>query len=184
MPIHVLVAYASLHGSTRDVAEAIAEILRERGLQVDCAAAQEVRALEGYDAVVLGAALYIGRFHKDASRFLRQHQQALSGLPIAIFAMGPFHDEEKEWRDVRGQLTRQLGKFAWIHPVACEVFGGVFDPRKLRFPFTLIPAFRKMPASDIRDWSAIRAWSKEVAVKLQPAVAVEQQLGTAVRAGG
>jgi len=184
MPKHVLVAYASLHGSTRDVAEAVAETLRDCGLQADCVVARDVRFLAGYDAVVLGAAIYIGRLHKDARHFLRRYQWDLSRLPVAIFALGPFHDEEKEWRDVRGQLTQQLAKYPWLDPLACEIFGGVFDPAKLRFPFRLLPALRNLPPSDIRNWPAIRTWAKEVAAKLQPTVAVEQQLGTAVRAGG
>jgi menaquinone-dependent protoporphyrinogen oxidase len=164
----VLVAHATLHGSTQEVAEAVAGEMREGGWQVECKPANDVETLEGYSAVVLGSAIYMFHLHKDAKRFLARHRDALVQRPVAIFAMGPFHDEEKEWSQVRGQLDSELAKFPWLHPVAREVFGGKFDPGKLRFPYKYFPVLRKMPASDIRDWVAIRAWARELAEELLP----------------
>jgi len=44
--------------------------------------------------------------------------------------------------------------------------GGKFDPTKLRFSYNLIPVLKKMPASDLRDWVAIRAWASSLAAQL------------------
>ena len=60
----VLVAYGSRHGSTAEIAEAIAATLREAGLAVDCRKAGEVDSLDGYDAVVLGSAVYMRRWRR------------------------------------------------------------------------------------------------------------------------
>jgi len=166
MPASVLVAYATRHGSTQEVAEAVAASLRERRLEIDLRPAREVRSLEGYSAVVLGTALYMFRLHKDARRFLTRHREALSKRPVAIFAMGPFNNDEKEWQGVRAQLDKELAMFPWFTPVAHEVFGGKFDPAKLHFPYNLVPYLKRLPASDIRDWNAIRAWASTVAEKL------------------
>jgi menaquinone-dependent protoporphyrinogen oxidase len=87
--------------------------------------------------------------------------------PVAIFALGPFHDDEKEWQDVRAQLDKELAKFPWLTPVTLGVFGGKFDPAKLRFPLSFLPALKQMPASDIRDWTAIRAWASNLPAALQ-----------------
>jgi menaquinone-dependent protoporphyrinogen oxidase len=84
----------------------------------------------------------------------------------ALFALGPFHDEEKEWHDVRAQLDKAVAKVPWLKPVAVQVFGGKFDPAKLGFPWKLIPAMKKIPASDIRDWAAIAAWAHDLAARL------------------
>ena len=173
MSASILVTYATRYGSTQEVAEAIAATLREAGLDVDFQPVRKVRSLEKYRAVVLGAPLYIGRWHKEAHRFLSQHQAALTQQPVAIFAIGPLQDEEKQWRDVRAQLDKELAKYPWLSPVAVEVFGGKYDPAKLRFPDTLIanaPAspLYQMPASDVRDWTAIRTWASELAPKLEP----------------
>jgi menaquinone-dependent protoporphyrinogen IX oxidase len=56
----------------------------------------EVRTLAGYRAIALGAPLYMFRWHKHAHRFLSRHREALSAPPVAIFALDPFHDDEKE----------------------------------------------------------------------------------------
>jgi len=166
----VLVAYASRYGSTQEVAEVVGAVLSEQGLEVDILPMREVRTLERYSAVVLGTALYMFRLHKDARRFLARHHEALAERPVAIFAMGPINNVEKEWRGVREQLAKELAQFPWFTPVASEIFGGVFDPAKLRFPYNLIPALRRLPASDIRDWTAIRDWANNLAAKLEPAL--------------
>jgi menaquinone-dependent protoporphyrinogen oxidase len=88
MSTAVLVAYATRYGSTQEVAEAVAATLREGGLEVDLQPMREVGTLTGYSAVVLGAPLYMFRWHKDALRFLSRHRQALAGRPVAVFALG------------------------------------------------------------------------------------------------
>jgi menaquinone-dependent protoporphyrinogen oxidase len=168
MPTSVLVAYATRYGSTQEVAGAVAERLHESGLEADIQPLRKVRALEGYHAVVLGAPLFMFHWHKDALAFLSRHREALTRRPVAIFALGPFHDDEKEWQEVRSQLDKELAKFPWLSPVAQEVFGGKFDPAKLRFPLNLLPALKKMPQSDIRDWAAIKTWAANLAATLQP----------------
>ena len=171
MSASVLVAYATRYGSTQEVAEAVAATLRERGLAVDIQPIRDVRTLEGYRAVVLGAPLYMFHWHKDAMHFLAQHREALMQRPVAIFALGPFHTDEKEFQAVREQLEKELAKFPWLTPEAIEIFGGKFDPQKLTFPHNLVPALKNMPASDIRDWTAIRTWASDLATQFQPALA-------------
>jgi menaquinone-dependent protoporphyrinogen oxidase len=169
MSTSILVAYATKYGSTQEVAETVAATLREAGLSVTCGPARQVRDLEGYDAIVLGAPLYMFRWHKDAKNFLSRHRQALMARPAAVFALGPFHEDAKEFQEARGQLDKELARFPWFAPVAIEIFGGKFDPAALSFPYNLIPALKKMPVNDIRDWAAIRAWASGLAAQLQVA---------------
>ena len=171
MSASVLVAYATRYGSTQEVAEAVAATLRERGLEVDLQPMRQVRTLDQYRAVVLGAPLYMFRWHKDALNFLERHRAALTARPVAIFALGPFHVDEKEFQGAREQLDKELAKFPWLTPGAIEIFGGKFDPEKLTFPHNLVPALKKMPASDVRDWTAIHAWASDLVAHLQPALA-------------
>lgn len=168
----ILVAYASKYGSTQQVAEAVTATLREHGLAVDLLPASQVRSVEVYRAVVLGAPLIMVHWHKDALHFLTQFQKALVKRPIAIFALGPVTaGAEKEFTTAHEQLDKELAPFAWLRPIAVEIFGGKFDPSKLGFPLTLLPAVRNMPASDLRDWAAINRWADDLIVKFDSAAA-------------
>lgn len=167
MTAEILVAYATSYGSTQEVAEAVAAAMRDAGLEADLQPARQVRDLTLHAAVVLGAPLYMFRLHRDARGFLSRHTRALQRLPFAVFALGPFHDEEKEWQGAREQLDKELAKFPHLRPAAREVFGGKFDPAKLRPPWSLLPALKNLPAGDIRDWEAIRAWAGELPSRLR-----------------
>jgi menaquinone-dependent protoporphyrinogen oxidase len=161
----ILVAYATKRETTHEVAEAIAWRMRERGEDVDVRPATEVGTLGPYGAVVLGGALYMGRWHRDARHFLTRHRGELAGLPIAVFAMGPLKLEPEDVDGARAQLDRALARERELEPVSVAIFGGVVDPAKLRFPFN------RMPASDARDWDAIRSWADEVVARFEPRVA-------------
>jgi menaquinone-dependent protoporphyrinogen oxidase len=156
----VLVGFATRYGSTQEVAEAVAEELRGEGLAVEFKGLRDVRSLEGYQGVVVGAPLQMFHWHKDALAFLNRHREALAELRVAVFALGPFNDEEKEWTEVRGQLDKELAKVPWLKPVEVKVFGGKFDPQTLRFPYNLLPGLKKMAPHDIRDWDDIAAWGR------------------------
>jgi menaquinone-dependent protoporphyrinogen oxidase len=170
MKSSVLVAYTTRYGSTQEVAEAVAGTLREHGLQIEVRDMRDVQTLDGYDAVVLGAALYMFHWPRTAIRFLKRHRAALAERPVAIFALGPVHEphDDKEFGVSRTQLDNELAKLPWLEPIALELFGGVFDPAKLRFPLNVLAG--QAPASDARDWNAIRAWASDLATKFQPAL--------------
>lgn len=160
--LRVLVAHASRHGSTREVAEAVAATLRSRGFAVDVMPAAEVVLLRPYAGVVLGGALYTGRLHKDARRFLARHREALAGRPLAVFALGPRTLEPADVAASRAQLDRALRAIPELAPVSVAIFGGVVKPEELHFPLN------RMPAGDARDWTAIAGWAAELAPRLRP----------------
>jgi len=145
----VLVVYATRNGSTREVAEAVATALRGEQGDVTVSPAREVRAPVGeHDLVVVGGAIYRGRWHHDAHRFLTRHRKELATVPVAVFGMGPRADTAEAWTRARAQLDRALARHGWLPPVAVTVFGGV-DP----------PTRAGRPRRDIRDWDAIRDWT-------------------------
>jgi menaquinone-dependent protoporphyrinogen oxidase len=78
----VLVAYASKHGATAEIAEAIAEQLRQAGHAVDCVPAGEAARVDSYDAVVIGSAVYMKRWRPEARRLLKRHRKTLANSPF------------------------------------------------------------------------------------------------------
>ena len=157
----ILITYATKHGSTRQVAEAIAGTLDEQGLSVHVESAADVHDLSTYDGVVLGTALYMGRPHADARRFLKRYHKALSAIPVAVFAMGPLTAGTDDIAGSKQQLDHALATVSDITPISTAIFGGVVDPAKLHFPFN------HMEASDTRDWASIQSWAREVAALLE-----------------
>jgi menaquinone-dependent protoporphyrinogen IX oxidase len=148
----MLVVHASRHGSTTEVAVRIAEHLRQAGHQVDLQDAGRVTTpVDGYQLVVVGGAIYSGRWHAGAHRFLKRHRSELAGVPVAVFGMGPRRDEAESWVRSRAQLDRVVAKRGWLRPIAVTVFGGV-DPKPRR----------DQPPRDLRDWNAIDTWIDEL----------------------
>ena len=147
MTAEILVVYATRHGSTGQVAGAIAGYLRAGVDEVRLAPARGVREpVDGYSLVVLGGSLYNGRWHHDAHSFLNRHRAELARVPVAVFGMGPRTDDPEAWRRSRAQLDRALARHGWLTPVSIAVFGGVDPPGRGRH-------------RELRDWTAIRAWA-------------------------
>jgi menaquinone-dependent protoporphyrinogen oxidase len=166
----VIIGYATRYGSTQEVAEAVASILREYGFMADLKPLRKIRTLEKYNSVVLGAPLFMFHWHKDALHFLSKYRKSLMKKSIAVFALGPVQDphNEKEWKDSRAQLDKELSKFPWFKPADIKIFGGKFDPAKLHSLMKLFAG--KVPPSDIRDWEAIRSWASDLASQLKPSL--------------
>lgn len=162
----ILVTYATKKGSTKEVAEAVALRLEGAGFETTLLPAAEVDELDDVDSVVIGGALYMGRWHADARHFLKGFRKTLVNMPVAVFAMGPLTTSEEDVAGARKQLDHALEKTPEIEPVSVAIFGGVVEPDRLRFPFN------HMSATDARDWDAIRAWADEVAVGLGAEVQV------------
>jgi menaquinone-dependent protoporphyrinogen oxidase len=166
MPEKTLVGYATKYGSTQEVAEVIADVLRETSRDVEVRELHQVKSLAGYSAVVMGAPFYMFHWMKDARKFLSRHQAALEKLPVAVFALGPTDASENQEKnpELFAQLDKALEAFPWLAPADQALFGGKFDPEKLKFPMKMFVG--KMPASDIRDWDRIRAWAEGVGEKI------------------
>lgn len=167
----ILVAFATRYGSTREVAEAVAAVFNEEGFQPALRPARKAGDWNGYGALVVGAPLYLGFWHKEALRLLASWQEAARARPVAVFALGPLHDEAGEREAARTQFQKALDGLR-LEPVAAEVFCGKYDPARLRFGDRLLaglPAspLHGLPASDGRDWTAIRSWAKELAGRLR-----------------
>jgi menaquinone-dependent protoporphyrinogen oxidase len=156
----VLIVHASKYGSVEEVARYIAAILRDDGAACDVVAAHDAVDLEGYDLIVLGTGLYMGRPHRHARRFLHDHHAALAHQPFAAFALGPLSNDPEAKAKVRPQLEHALERFPEIAPAAVAIFGGVIVRERMSFPFD------HMTEGDHRDWDEIRSFALSLPIRV------------------
>lgn len=194
----ILVVYATMAGSTQEVAEAIGDEIARTGVQVEVLPTDQVGSLAGYDGVVVGGPMIMG-FHRSALGFLKKHRQALQQLPLAVFVTAMSLTQTGEasmdgvpvWLDEglpkppqqAGRLSfreryARLGNY--LHPilqavrpakpVSVGVFGGRLEYGRLKWWAVLFAmVIIQAQAGDRRHWPAIRAWAAELPALFQKA---------------
>jgi menaquinone-dependent protoporphyrinogen oxidase len=176
--MRVLVAYSSKYGATRGIADRIADRLRDAGHEVDIERCDDVEYPEGFDAFVIGSAAYLGKWRKEARKFVRRNHELLASRPVWLFSSGPLGTDrvDKNGNDVlAGAAPKEFEEFEEsIHPRGTMVFFGALDTEHLRGPDHIVswmPANDALPEGDFRDWDAIDGWATKVAAELsaQPA---------------
>ena len=162
--MRVLVTAASRHDATREIAEAIADGLADRGVPAEAVPMDSVASVDGFDAVVVGSAIYMGRWLKTAREFISQHSAELSSVPVWLFSSGPLGPPDHlipadEPADTE-QLTGLVG--ARGH----RVFAGRLERASLGFAERAAAKAVHAPEGDCRDWDAIDAFAGEIAAEL------------------
>ena len=157
----VVVAYASKHGATKEIAEAIADELRSAGHSVDCVSAERVTGLGSYDAAVIGSAVYMARWRPEARRLLRRAAKELVG-PLWLFSSGPCGQAQPSWASPPGieKRARRLGAREHV------VFGGRVPLEPANFIERSIAQKSAPEHRDLRDWDRIRGWAAAMASEL------------------
>ena len=173
----ILVAFASKYGATEGIAESIAERLREDSYGVDTVDVSLVQNLDGYDAFVVGSALYMGHWMKEAKQFISRNREALSGKPIWLFSSGPTGKERINAKgddvldpSVSGPLDLENIKLG-LKVVDHRVFFGAFDPENLGFLGRQLFKSKMLreasPIGDFRDWKEIEMWAGQIGLSLR-----------------
>jgi menaquinone-dependent protoporphyrinogen oxidase len=171
--VHVLVAYASRHGSTEGIAERIAETLRASGVDARALPAASVKKVSEYDAFVIGSAAYMFSWLKDAVALVRRNRGVLSARPVWLFSSGPLGTDPLDAKG-RDQKVVTIPKeipelMESVHAREHRVFFGAYQPALKPVGVAerlmqLMPAAKKaLPAGDFRDWPEIEAWAAAIA---------------------
>ena len=164
----VLVAYASKYGSTRGIAERIAERLQAAGQPAEARPVQGIDDLAGYDAVVVGSAVFAGHWMAEATQFVRRHRAVLADRPVWLFSSGPIGTMAAKHEPVAPKEIPALVQA--ISAREHRVFFGAWDRAnadrgKLRFVERMVA--RWLPEGDFRDWAAIEGWAASIAGALR-----------------
>jgi menaquinone-dependent protoporphyrinogen oxidase len=171
--LRLLVAYASKHGSTKGIAEFIGEKLRQRKVDVDVIDVNDGRDLRSYDAFVIGSAVYMGHWMKEAKQFTAKNSTILSARPVWLFSSGPTGTKQidpkgRDLLDPRVSGPKELDELREkLRFRDHRIFLGAFDPKDLDFfsrQFFKSNTIREAtPIGDFRDWKEIEAWTEQIA---------------------
>jgi menaquinone-dependent protoporphyrinogen oxidase len=157
----ILVTYASKHGSTAEIAQAIGKSLSERGHAVDIYSVDVVQSTQAYEAIVLGSAVYSGRWMKDAITFLQIHH--FGNLPFFIFSSGPIGDDNPETLRERFPLPEIVQRLSQsLNVKDAQVFHGKIDIRKLSLAELMLFKSIGAQTGDFRRWDRIKFWAQHI----------------------
>ena len=160
----VLVAYASRMGWTKEIAEEVGAELRSRGVEVDVLPCSADPKPDGYDAVVIGSALYVRRWDKAASTYLKQYAPVLGERSTWLFQSGPCGEgAETEQLDPPRAVAKQMKKHGLRSP---RTFGGRLDVEHATGPLSRWMGKDGPLSGDFRDWKLIRKWAQDIANEL------------------
>jgi menaquinone-dependent protoporphyrinogen oxidase len=154
MSMKILITVASRHGSTREIAEMLAQELRMADHSVDLRNIEEGPSIALYDAVIIGSAIYMGKWRPSAEQFVQDNRVRLGEVPIWLFSSGPLgHENPQPTGDPK------------------QVFVGKLDKHSLGVGERLIVRAVGAPEGDFRDWAAIRSWARDIAgvLRTEPA---------------
>jgi menaquinone-dependent protoporphyrinogen oxidase len=164
----ILVAYGSFSGSTAETAIFIGKKLSEKGMQVDVKPVNKIKSIEGYNGVIIGSAIMMGKLKSSVVKFVNKNKDGLSRVPVAVFLVClTIKEDTPDNRKIASGFLDPVK--IEIKPVSEGLFPGMVDFKKLPFPIslmTLLPAFKNMtPEGDYRDWGKVEKWVNEIASK-------------------
>lgn len=119
----VLIPYATAEGQTAKIAEVVADTIRERGHEADPVDLKSLRGSlpDGYDAVIVGASIHMGKHDKHAVELVQRNRDALTRLPSAFFSVSlAAYGDADEAEGYVDQFEEETG---W-HPDQVALFGG------------------------------------------------------------
>ena len=163
--MRVLVTAASRHGATAEIAQGIGAGLDRRGVNCDVRPIEQVYGLDGYNAAVLGRAVYMGHWLDEAHQLVNANREALASLPVWIFSSGPLGPPEHLHPEGDPVDVEDLTKL--LEPRGHRVFAGRLDKQLLKFRERAMVRAVHAPEGDFRDWAAIDAFAGEIADALQ-----------------
>jgi len=164
----VLVAFASKYGATAEIANRIGQIIRKAGMKVDVLPVDRVTDLSQYKAVVIGSAVYIGQWRKEAVKFITQNEKLLTERQVWIFSSGPTGEGDpmklvSDWK-YPAKLKPVIES---MHPNDITVFHGLIDMKRLNFLEKFMINRVKAAGGDFRKWASIDEWASGIAKVLK-----------------
>lgn len=159
----ILIAYATRAGSTREVADYLADLSRKHGREAVVKSVAEIRDVRPYSGVIVGSAVRMGNILPEAVNMVKRVQGQLAHTPTAYFAV--CLSVKEDMPEEQGKVRESLSQLSEIHPpVSTALFAGKVDYSTLSWFLRMVlsKGEKAIPEGDWRDWEAIRKWGEAV----------------------
>lgn len=172
----VLVGYASVHGSTRGIADRIAERLRSHGVDVECSPVNQFDAMPASAGIVLGSAIHDGHWLTEAEAFVQRNHDTLARRPVWLFSVSLVGDEGSafpapvaaplRWLRRRNMSKQLVAMRDAIAPREHRYFAGAVEREHWDRAGRAFFAAMRGRYGDHRDWPAVDAWADRIVAQL------------------
>jgi menaquinone-dependent protoporphyrinogen oxidase len=172
MTKNVLVCYGTRYGATAEIAERIAQTLRNRKAIVDIVnlKAEKPAQIEQYELIIIGSGIAAGKWTKEPLKWMKKHKEAISGKKVALFVSCAYAVVPDKKETARTKYLEKIAeKYLRDPPESLGLFGGVIDFSKYNFIVrrimnTMVKANRSgdepLTYLDFRDWKQIEEWAR------------------------
>jgi len=162
--MRALVAISSRHGSTREIGTAIARVLEAAGVEVDIIDPEHVTSVEPYDGIILGSAIYAGRWLAPARALAERELDQLRERPVWLLSSGPTGNPPRP----AVAPPEALAIAEQLNAVDHQVLEGRLDRSRLGLREKVIASSTGARAGDYRPWDDVLEWARWIAATLAP----------------
>ncbi len=124
----ILIIYGTTEGQTRKIARFMEDSLQDDGHKVAIAdASDEPPAPDGYDAILIGGSMHIGKYQSAVTHYITQHVAKLNKMPGAFFSVclaiaSDLNDEHREADKIKNDF---LDKVGWKPTMSTQIAGAL-----------------------------------------------------------
>ena len=119
----IYIPYGTTEGQTARIAEFIADVVRAHGHEAHAVDIKDAGdgIPAGYDAVMVGASVHMGKHEGYVTDFVKKNREALDRLPSALFSVSmAAHDDTGNAENYVEEFEQETG---W-RPAQVGLFGG------------------------------------------------------------
>lgn len=160
-----LITYASLHGSTAEIAERIKTILESKNCSVEILPVDKVSDLSKYSYAIIGSAIHNFAWLPEGQSFIHSNADALSKLPVWAFSVGAPGTAPRFWKMESDDEEKMMREYIErdVKLRGHTLFLGRFKRSHFTFVMRLFWSCTGGTYGDFRQWDVVERWANSVA---------------------
>ena len=179
----ILIPYGTTEGQTARIAEYLAEVIRNQGHQaIPVDISSGAPKLDGYDAVIVGASVHMGRHESYVLNFVRENRETLERFPSAFFSvsLAARDNSEEARKEVDGYIEEFIHQTGWRPRMVARFAGALLYTQYGFFKRWIMRRIARSKGSadtdtsrdyPYTDWDRVKRFAEEFLETLVPEAA-------------